>query len=64
MNETPCGNLLHCDEASETPRCAIGRDFPAECHLCAAYVPGINEDERLRCEAWMTHVLCPREATP
>lgn len=47
MHPTPCGHL---DERE--PACTIGRRFPRECVHCAAYEPGLNLQERQRCEAW------------
>ena len=48
MNSIPCGHLIERDK----PSCMLGRSFPAECAGCAAYVPGLHEQERTRCEVW------------
>lgn len=50
MRDTiPCGNLIERDGGS----CALpDRDFPDDCHECAAYIHGIHESERTRCECW------------
>lgn len=44
----PCAHLIE----SDPPRCDIGRVFPSECRGCAAYLPGLNNGERQRCEVW------------
>jgi len=45
----PCGNL----HTSDPPRCEIGRRVPEDCgDQCSAYLPGINLEERTRCEVW------------
>ena len=49
MQPTPC---LHLVTYGGGAGCHIGRGFPSDCHGCAAYVAGINEEERQRCEAW------------
>lgn len=46
---TPCGNLIEADP----PTCAVGRHFPEDCRAaCAAYLPGLHEQERTRTEIW------------
>lgn len=47
MREIPCGHL---NEAG--PFCEMGRDFPQDCRKCASYSPGLNANERTRCEVW------------
>lgn len=49
MNTIPCGHLV---EHAEGGKCMIGRSFPNECCGCAAYIPGLTEQERQRCEVW------------
>jgi hypothetical protein len=56
MQTTPC---LHLVTFADGAGCHIGRAFPEECHGCAAYVAGINEEERRRCEAWTAAARCP-----
>lgn len=47
-NAVPCGHLIERDQ----PSCMLGRTFPADCAGCAAYIPGLTEQERQRCEVW------------
>lgn len=49
MNHIPCGHLV---EHHDGGTCMIGRSFPSECGGCAAYIPGLTEQERTRCEVW------------
>lgn len=45
----PCVNLIERDEGS----CILDdRKFPEDCRECAAYIPGLNEQERTRGEVW------------
>lgn len=48
MNSAPCGHLIERDGGS----CMIGRSFPSECRMCAAYIAGLTEQEKLRHEHW------------
>lgn len=48
MNGIPCGHLVEHDP----PSCMLGRAFPVDCAGCAAYLPGLTEQERVRCEVW------------
>lgn len=49
MMQTPCGNLIERDP----PECQVGRKVPQDCHrACAAYEPGLSNQERTRCEVW------------
>lgn len=50
MNQAPCAHLV---ESANPPQCLIGRLFPEDCESgCAAYLPGLTEQERVRCEVW------------
>lgn len=47
--QTPCAHLIECTP----PECGVGRRFPEDCaNACAAYSPGLTEQERTRCEIW------------
>jgi hypothetical protein len=47
--EIPCGHLIERD----TPECEMGRLVPQDCHAqCNHYTPGLNDQERTRCEIW------------
>lgn len=49
MNTIPCGNMIERDGGS----CILeDRDYPQDCNRCDAYVCGLNEQERTRCERW------------
>lgn len=55
-NYIPCCNLIETDP----PACHIGRRFPEDCCGCAAYVAGLAEQERTRCEIWSRVMGCRR----
>jgi hypothetical protein len=50
--DVPCGNLIESGPAGQAPACERGWDFPSACRECADYTPGLNAQERQRCEIW------------
>lgn len=49
MSTTPCGHLIERSPAS----CEMGRPVPDGClSACPHYTPGLNDQERTRCEVW------------
>ena len=52
MTETPCAHLVETDATGCPPRCELAKRFPRDCAGCASYVPGLTEQERVRCEVW------------
>lgn len=50
MNQiTPCAHL----DETQGEACRIGRRLPQDCGTgCPAYLDGINQSERTRCEIW------------
>ena len=47
--QTPCAHLIE----GNPPACEMGRRIPQDCRLaCAQYAPGLNDQERTRCEVW------------
>lgn len=45
----PCGNLIEGEGGS----CLLeDHEFPRDCSGCAAYIKGLNEQERMRGELW------------
>ena len=60
MSERLPAPCLHLGPA-EGWSCQIGRSFPVECPGCSAYVAGITEEERQRCEMWHYLVIEQRE---
>jgi hypothetical protein len=49
---TPCAHLIEESPIHQRPVCELGRAFPSDCGSCAAYSPGLTEQERTRCEVW------------
>lgn len=46
---TPCGHLIE----RIPPECEMGYAVPRDCTLdCDFYCPGLNSQERTRCEVW------------
>jgi anaerobic ribonucleoside-triphosphate reductase len=52
MIDTPCAHLIEVSHIDGEPRCDLGRGFPDACPTCAAYSPGLTDQERTRCEVW------------
>jgi len=51
----PCGRLIEPppQEPQQPPRCELGYPVPRQCQAgCEAYSPGLNAQERTRCEVW------------
>jgi hypothetical protein len=51
----PCASLLAPppEQPQQLPRCELGHPVPAQCQCCCTdYSPGLNEQERTRCEVW------------
>lgn len=49
MSSIPCGNFIERDGGS----CILpDREYPTDCQGCAAYIKGLNEQERMRGEVW------------
>lgn len=44
----PCGELIERDP----PECRLGCLVPQDCERCDHYTPGLNAQERVRCECW------------
>ncbi len=44
----PCGELIERDP----PLCKLDRLVPEDCRDCPHYTPGLNAQERTRCEVW------------
>jgi hypothetical protein len=44
----PCGHLIERNPAE----CVLGRKVPEDCLRCDRYEPGLNAQERTRCEVW------------
>ena len=45
------GPCLHLTVGKEC--CELGREVPRDCREgCAAYLPALGEEERVRCEVW------------
>jgi hypothetical protein len=44
----PCAELIERDP----PECKLGRLVPQDCRECEHYAPGLNAQERQRCEIW------------
>ena len=52
MFDVPCAHLIEHDADAGAPRCELGRSIPRDCGACPSYDPGINQQERTRCEVW------------
>lgn len=45
----PCGHMVERDP----PACGRGFAFPDACPGCPEHTPGLNAQERTRCEIWL-----------
>jgi anaerobic ribonucleoside-triphosphate reductase len=48
MSLIPCAHLL----THPQPGCELELGYPHHCPACTSYLPGINAEERTRCEVW------------